>query len=228
MVLYLLWYFTWLWEKENVLFNDAFDTFYLWLCGVRHMVKDHSDLVREKTCSRHMSYSFRSAARVLLYELSHRQDNTCHGLYYTSGGALAETRNRSIHPTTHCTMSERSYHGATSRSFITWVWEINTCKYHIRLSNFITFQIWQSPNIIRKQDVASWKSFHSWCSGSLSYFSFQAVLHDWCNKGCGMCYPICGMVHIKYPILLFRNSSSWSSSSRFLHKLILCHMSRVV
>ena len=24
----------------------------------------------------------------------------------------------------------------------------------------------------------------------LSYFSF----HDWCNKGCGMCYPVCGIV----------------------------------
>ena len=23
----------------------------------------------------------------------------------------------------------------------------------------------------------------------LSYFSFQPVLHDWCNKGHGMCYP---------------------------------------
>ena len=32
-----------------------------------------------------------------------------------------------------------------------------------------------------------------------SYFSFQPVLHDWCNKGCGMCYPVCGMVHIKEP-----------------------------
>ena len=36
----------------------------------------------------------------------------------------------------------------------------------------------------------------------LSYFSFQPVLHDWCNKGCGMCYPVCGMVHIKEPLLL--------------------------
>ena len=25
---------------------------------------------------------------------------------------------------------------------------------------------------------------------------FQPVLHDWCNKGFGMCYPVCGMVHI--------------------------------
>ena len=28
----------------------------------------------------------------------------------------------------------------------------------------------------------------------LSYFPFQPVLHDWCNKGCGMCYPVCGML----------------------------------
>ena len=36
----------------------------------------------------------------------------------------------------------------------------------------------------------------------LSYFSFQPVLHDWCNKGCGMYYPVCGMMHIKEPLLL--------------------------
>ena len=38
----------------------------------------------------------------------------------------------------------------------------------------------------------------------LSYFSFQPVLHDWCNKGRGMYYPVCGMVHIKEPLLLNR------------------------
>ena len=42
---------------------------------------------------------------------------------------------------------------------------------------------------------------------SLSYFSFQPVLHDWCNKGRGMCYPVCGMVHIKEPLLLIDKSS---------------------
>ena len=41
----------------------------------------------------------------------------------------------------------------------------------------------------------------------LSYFSFQPVLHDWCNKGCGMCYPVCGMVHIKELLLLIDKSS---------------------
>ena len=41
----------------------------------------------------------------------------------------------------------------------------------------------------------------------LSYFSFQPVLHDWCNKGRGMCYPVSGMVHIKEPLLLIDKSS---------------------
>ena len=61
------------------------------------------------------------------------------------------------------------------------------------------------------------KSVHSWCCGSsdrcfmvdpLSYFSFQPVLHDWFNKGCGVCYPVCGMVHIKEPLLLIGMSAS--------------------
>ena len=53
-----------------------------------------------------------------------RQDNTYHDLCNTSRGALAGTRNSSmgrpwrIDPTTHRTMSECSYHGATSRSVV--------------------------------------------------------------------------------------------------------------
>ena len=46
----------------------------------------------------------------------------------------------------------------------------------------------------------------------LSYFSFQPVLHDWCNKGCGMYYPVFGMVHIKEPLLLIDKSSLCGSS----------------
>ena len=33
-------------EEGNVLFNDTFNTFYLRLYGVGHMVKDHSDSER--------------------------------------------------------------------------------------------------------------------------------------------------------------------------------------
>ena len=47
---------------------------------------------------------------------------------------------------------------------------------------------------------------------SLSYFSFQPVLHDWCNKGCGMCYSVCQMVHIKDPLLLIGKSSPCGGS----------------
>ena len=33
-------------KEGNVLFNNALKTFYLWLYGVRHTVKDHSDSER--------------------------------------------------------------------------------------------------------------------------------------------------------------------------------------
>ena len=39
--------YKWLGRKEgNVLFNDALNTFYLRLYGIRHMVKDHTDSER--------------------------------------------------------------------------------------------------------------------------------------------------------------------------------------
>ena len=41
----------------------------------------------------------------------------------------------------------------------------------------------------------------------LSYFSFQPVIHDWCNKGRGMYYHVCGMMHIKEALLLIGKSS---------------------
>ena len=46
-------------------------------------------IVRKETRCRHIGYSYRLTARVLLYAPSHRQDNTYHGLCYTSRGALA-------------------------------------------------------------------------------------------------------------------------------------------
>ena len=65
--------------------------FILRLYGLGHIVKDHSDNERGNLL-RHMGYSFRLTARVLLYAPSHRQDSTYHGLCYTSHGALAGTR----------------------------------------------------------------------------------------------------------------------------------------
>ena len=48
-------------------------------------------IVRKETCCRHIGYSHRLTARVLLYAPSHRQDNTYHGLCHTSRGAPAGT-----------------------------------------------------------------------------------------------------------------------------------------
>ena len=53
-------------------------------------------IVGEETRCRHIGYSYRLTARVLLYAPSHRQDSTYHGLCYTSRGALAGTRNSSM------------------------------------------------------------------------------------------------------------------------------------
>ena len=42
---------------------------------------------------------------------------------------------------------------------------------------------------------------------SLSYFSFQPVHHDWFIKSRGMYYLVCGMMHIKEPLLVIGKSS---------------------
>ena len=47
-------------------------------------------IVRKETSCRHIGYSFRLTARVLLYAPSHRQDCTYHGLCYTRCGALID------------------------------------------------------------------------------------------------------------------------------------------
>ena len=50
-------------------------------------------IVRKETRCRHIGYSYRLTARVILYAPSHRQDNIYHGLCHTSRGVLAGTRN---------------------------------------------------------------------------------------------------------------------------------------
>ena len=46
----------------------------------------------------------------------------------------------------------------------------------------------------------------------LSFFLFQPVFHDRFDKGRGTCYPVCGMVHIKEPLLLIGKSSLYGGS----------------
>ena len=57
----------------------------------------------------------------------------------------------------------------------------------------------------------------------LTYFSFQPVHHDWCNKGHGICYPVCGMMNIKEPMPLIGKKSPYGGS-RFLSRYLYGHI----
>ena len=69
-----------------------------------------------------------------------------------------------------------------------------------------------SISVLRVKCSSMVECSHSWYGGSLdrffmvdplSYSSFQLVPHDWCNKGCGMCYPVYGMVHHIFHLSVF-------------------------
>ena len=102
-------------KEGNVLFNDALNTFHLWLYGIIHMVKDHSDSERGNPLLPHGLFFLISSKSSFICITPHRQDNTYHCLCYTSHGAHAGTKNSSmgppwrIDPMTHRIMSERSY-----------------------------------------------------------------------------------------------------------------------
>ena len=84
---------------------------------------------------------------------------------------------------------------------------VRVCMYVCMYVYFLQSGVGRSSEVERSLMV-------QWVVGSIlhgvdpfSYFSFQPVLHDWCNKGRGMYYPVCGMVHIKEPLLLIDKSS---------------------
>ena len=57
-------------KEGNVLFNDALKTFYGYMAS--DIWLRTTQIVREETCCRYIDYSFRLAARVLLYAPFHR------------------------------------------------------------------------------------------------------------------------------------------------------------
>ena len=78
------------------------------------------------------------------------------------------------------------------------------------LSFAIYYQLMQVIEFLQTRCNGS--SDRSFMVNPLSYFSFQPVLHGWCNKVCGVGYPLCGMVHIKEPLLLNGKSSPYGGS----------------
>ena len=62
-------------KEGNILFNNALNTFYLRLYGVRHMVTGHSASERGIPLTQHVLLLL-LAARVLLYAPFQREDST--------------------------------------------------------------------------------------------------------------------------------------------------------
>ena len=104
--------------QGNVIFNDKFNTFYLRLYGVRHMVKDHS--ARGNPCPPHgllfLSNSKGSFICTIPQTGYHIPQPFLHQSWSTGWNEkyLNGSTPWRIDPTTHRTMSERSYHGAMS------------------------------------------------------------------------------------------------------------------
>ena len=87
-------------RKEIIFYLMTHSTHFLYGYMASDIWYRTTQIAREETHCRYMGYSFRLAVRVLLYALSHRQDNIYHrqdniyhGLCYTSRGALARTKN---------------------------------------------------------------------------------------------------------------------------------------
>ena len=59
-------------KEGNVYFNDALNTFYLWLYGIRQMVKNHSDRERENPLLPHR----------LLFYMNHPTDRITHTMAF--------------------------------------------------------------------------------------------------------------------------------------------------
>ena len=160
-----------------------------------------------------MGYSYWLTAWVLLYAPCNRQDSTCLDRCYTCRGALDETRNshgvhhegpirRPIAP--RAIVLPLSYISLLfkfewDKSTNVWhpiaLWLLNQCSL-VGLFNKTNFVLLRHLDE-RERDVDPWwerSLMVRWVVGSilhgvdpLSYISFQPVLHDWCNKGRGMC-----------------------------------------
>ena len=110
-------------------------------------------------------------------------------------------------------------------NFISLISNVNCVKYIFNSHLFFVFILFHG------------KSVHSWCDGSLDrsftvdplrYFSFQPVLHNSCNKRCGICYRVYGMMHVKEPLLLIGKSKPmWQQrvSSLYEWSFTICLMS---
>ena len=88
-------------------------------------------IVRKETRCRHIGYSYRLTARVLLCAPSHRQDNTYHGLCYTSRVIIMMMITISDQPATYsCQRHTRRSKKRNNRTVL--------CSIHLQITEIMT------------------------------------------------------------------------------------------
>ena len=117
-------------------------------------------IVRKETRYRHIGYSYRLAARVLLYAPSHRQDSTYHGLCYTSRGALAGTRYEFLNATNYMYVYTVCYHFPCKITGLTILYIVT----RLLFSNFWGYVWWISEicNYLLSNLYRYWSTFLGW------------------------------------------------------------------
>ena len=85
-------------RKEEMFYLMTYSTHFMYGYMASVIWKSTTQIARDEIYCPHTCYYFRLAARVILYASSQRQDNTYHGLCYTSRGVLDWTRNSSMGP----------------------------------------------------------------------------------------------------------------------------------
>ena len=96
-------------DHQIILFNDTLNTLFY-----GYMVKDHSDSERgDQIPPLHEIPFLNSSKRCFVCSIPH-QNSTYHGLCYTSCGALARNRNRSIITISGCSTTWQSHYSVWS------------------------------------------------------------------------------------------------------------------
>ena len=95
----------WIWEGEFLFYLTTHSTHFIYGYMASDIWLRTILIMRKETRCRHIGRSYRLTARVLLYAPSHRQDNTYHGLCYTSCGVYSAISRSSQCSTTGLTKS---------------------------------------------------------------------------------------------------------------------------
>ena len=129
-------------------------------------------IVRKETRCRHIGYSYRLAARVLLYAPSHRQDNTYHGL---------------VTPVVEHWLE---------REIAQWVNQLPIP--FLLLKRSAVHALWKMFNMRSHEFCAIYRCAVRTPKLDLAPASAPRL----CTKWRDMCYHVCGMMHIKELLLL--------------------------